>query len=63
MPFVSIDGYIVKRETDRAVLVVKAGHEVWIPRSVIDQGEVADVGDTDLSVEQWFAKRTSLDFE
>ncbi len=62
MPYVTLDGYIVKRETDGAVLVVKAGHEAWIPRSVIENGDLIESGDVDIVVEGWFAKRTHLDY-
>lgn len=63
MAYVLIDGYIVKRAQDKAVLVVKAGgQEVWIPRSLIEQGDAADVGETDLAVQEWFVLRNSLDY-
>jgi hypothetical protein len=58
---VSIDVSEVKRETDKAILVVVDGDDEWIPRSVInDDSEVYSVESGRdggiLLVAEWFAR-------
>jgi hypothetical protein len=49
-------------ETERALLCVIDGHEIWIPRSQVTlDSEVAEKGDFGtLVVTRWFAERTGL---
>ena len=74
--FVTLDGYVVVAQTVLAIGVVKtvkstaaspplpspSDVSAWIPRSVCDDGEVVGVGDTDLSVREWFADKEGLDY-
>ncbi len=52
----------VKRETDKALLVVVEGEEVWIPKGQIhDDSEVYRQGDTGmLIVSLWIAEQKGL---
>jgi hypothetical protein len=35
---------------------------VWVPRSVCENGDELDIGDTDICVQRWFAEREDLPF-
>lgn len=55
---------VVKRTTERAVLLegdelVSQGFEnpQWVPRSAIEQGGEAEVGDDDIRIAQWWVDR------
>jgi hypothetical protein len=53
----------VIRETDKALLVEVEGHEVWCPKSVIDDdSEVfsAKHGEGELVVASWWAEKEGL---
>lgn len=51
----------VLHETEMAVLCEVDGDEVWIPRSVIEDGEDLETGDTgDIEVAEWFAIKEGL---
>jgi hypothetical protein len=62
--WISVDFEAVKAVTDRAVLFVIEGEEVWIPKSQIspddvDQYEPGD-GDGSVSVSEWIANEKGL---
>lgn len=59
--YVDLDGYRVARTTAKAVLLAKGDFEVWVPRSVCEDGDELDMGDTDICVAEWFAEREGLD--
>lgn len=48
------------RATDAAVLIDLGDREVWVPRSVCLEGDMLDVGDTDLIVADWFIEKEGL---
>lgn len=55
----------VRSVTAKAVLFIPRGPDgddgyVWVPRSVIVDGDHAEVGDTDLEVASWFVEREGL---
>jgi len=50
----------ITRATDRAVLIVYEGDEVWVPRSVCLEGDSLSVGDTDLIVADWWLEKEGL---
>lgn len=52
----------VIRTTRDAVLVrFKDLKQVWIPRSVCQDGDTLKEGDTDIMVAEWFAEKEGLD--
>lgn len=63
MARITIDGVDqIIAATNRAVLVrLENLKEVWIPRSLCDNGRDLEVGDTDICVEEWFAEKEGLD--
>lgn len=64
--FVTLNGYVVARTTDKAIAIVKASQLAsdwtWLPRSMCDDGHVLDVGDTDISVRENMAEEKGLDW-
>lgn len=68
--YVTLDGYIVKAvsRTGRAIGIVKTDNNtaqsspIWLPRSVMRDGDSIDVGDTDLECQIWLAEKEGLDF-
>ena len=62
--YVTLSGRVV-RTTHAAILFkpdpdedVEAIHnEIWIPRSVCMDGDVADDGDTDIAVKKWWLEK------
>lgn len=76
MAHVTLDNYIVTAETRLAIGVMKTRRNAagvleklaasadphWIPRSVCDDGGTLEVGDTDISVHEWFADKEGLDY-
>jgi hypothetical protein len=61
MAYVSLDGYIVVRTTEQAVLLRdRSGRDTWIPRSQCEDGDALDIDDTDICVASWFASREGL---
>lgn len=76
MSHVPLENYIVTAETRLAVGVVKTRRNAagvleklagdttphWIPRSVCDEGDILEIGDTDISVREWFADKEGLDY-
>lgn len=61
MTWTTLDGYTVKNTTLKAVLVMKGTDEIWIPRSLIQDGEEVRKHDTDLVVRTWFCEKEGLD--
>jgi hypothetical protein len=63
MAFVTLDGVDqVIRTSGKAVLVrFDDLREVWIPRSVREDGADLGEGDTDIVVAEWFAEKEGLD--
>lgn len=64
---VTVEGYIVRRQTDRAVALVKEGagwqaELIWVPRASCHGGEILEVGDTDLQINQNMADEKGLDY-
>ena len=60
MSFRIVEGE-VRRVTDLAILYFTTDEqEVWIPRSVIDEGDAVAEGDTDIGVRRWFVEREGL---
>lgn len=61
--FCIVPGTVI-RTTDRAVLYeVRTAirpYEKWIPRSVIEDGEYADVFHENLSIKEWFVDKEGL---
>lgn len=54
----------VKKETAKAVLCEINGDEIWIPKSVIDEGEddlTEGEEDVTISIAAWFARKEGLD--
>jgi hypothetical protein len=50
----------ITRATDKAVLVEIDGEQHWIPRSVCLEGDMLDVGDTDIIVADWWLEKEGL---
>jgi hypothetical protein len=65
--YVVLDGYEVRRTTEKAAALVKegAGFQVdliWVPRSCMRDGDTLETGDTDLECVSWKAEELGLDF-
>lgn len=50
----------ITRTTEKAVLAEIDGREVWAPRKVCLEGDMLDVGDTDIIVADWWLKKEGL---
>ena len=71
--YVTLDGYVVRRVTEKAVGIAKDTKNpmglpdrsdlVWLPRSACDQGDILDTGDTDIIVRESVADEKGLDCE
>lgn len=63
--FVSIDGYVIKRITERAIGIRKENDQdadlIWVPKSQVEDADVLDVGDIDICVADWIVEREELD--
>lgn len=65
---VSLEGYVVRRTTEKAVGLAKSGSTIlhddltWVPRSVCEDGDALAEGDTDITVAEWFADKEGLDY-
>lgn len=57
----SLDGYIVIKCSEMAVLIDNGKDQTWVPRSVIMDGDALDDGATDITVLRWFADREGLE--
>ncbi len=56
---------IVTAVTDKAVMLQmddspNADNDVWVPRSVINEGRDVEFEDTDLEVAEWFCDKEGL---
>lgn len=65
--YVTLDGYIVRRKTDQALGIRKAkedpmGEVIWVPRSTCRDGDILDVGDTDIECMEFMAEQKDLDY-
>jgi hypothetical protein len=66
MPYLTLDhGYIVEAVTAKAVGLRRGtppGHPnlVWVPRSVIKDGDDLVKGDRDICVAEWFVNKEGL---
>lgn len=65
--YVTLDGYIVRHTTEKAVALVKEGAGfqadlVWVPRSCCREGDALDTGDTDIECVEWKAESEGLDY-
>jgi hypothetical protein len=60
--WVHLDVDEIKRETDKAFLLVIDGDEHWIPKSQISEPDDYEVGDKNLtvSVTEWIAEQKEL---
>ena len=65
----TLEGYVVRRVTALAVGICKAAIPLgaqeeltWIPRSLCDDGENLEEGDTDIVVDRWKAEQEGLDY-
>ena len=58
-PTTAVKG-VVRRTSDKAVLFKPASGAVgfWVPRSVIENGDRIDKGDTDIRIETWWWHRS-----
>lgn len=63
MSWATLDGYVVIRGTDKAVLVRKGTSDTWIPRSLILEGDMLGIGDIDIVVAEWFSEGEGLDVD
>lgn len=55
--YVHLDVDEIKRETDKAFLVVIDGEEVWLPKSQVSNSDDYSEGDVDccMSITEWLA--------
>lgn len=62
MDTVTIQVEEVIRETDLALLFLIDDDEVWMPKSVITDGDEIEVGACEIEIEvaEWFAKQEGL---
>lgn len=61
----TLDGCEVIAVTEKAVQVATDPHAEnfqWIPRSVCENGDELEEGDTDICVERWFADKEDLPY-
>ena len=64
---VTLEGYIVRRTTGKAVALVKEGAGfmadlLWVPRALCRDGDRLEEGDTDLEVAEFKADELGLDY-
>lgn len=67
MAYVTVEGYIVRRVTEKAVALVKegAGYQAeltWLPRGWCQDGDRLEVGDTGICVFEDRADEKGLDY-
>ena len=72
--YVTLDGYVVKRTTDKAIGIAKAIKDplaarmaartelAWLPRSCMHDSDQVDEGDTGLIVREDMADEKGLDY-
>lgn len=55
-----VEGEVI-HTTDLAILIsMEESDERWIPRSVVEDGDFIQIGDTELFVKAWFCEREGL---
>lgn len=60
-PTVLVNVTEVKVSTDKALLCVVDGEEVWIPRSQIVEGDLEDKGDSgEIEIPEWLATEKGI---
>ena len=67
MAYVTLEGYIVRRTTDKAIALVKEGAGfmadlTWVPRGWCQDGGNLEEGDTDIAVFEDRADEKGLDY-
>lgn len=67
MAYVTLEGYIVRRTTDKAVALVKEGAGpradlIWVPRGWCRDGSELEEGDTDIMMFDDRADDKGLDY-
>lgn len=65
--YVTLDGYEVRRTTEKAIGLVKegAGYQadlIWVPRGCIRDGDRVETGETDLECMEFKAVEKELHF-
>lgn len=65
--FVTIEGYQVRRTTEKAVGLVKEGAGptddlIWVPRSCCRDGDILAVDDTQIECMEYMADDKGLDY-
>ena len=64
--FVTLDGYTVRRVTEKAIGITKTNQPldelIWLPRSLCEEGDRLEQGDTDISVKEFKAQELDLDY-
>jgi hypothetical protein len=65
--YVTLDGYTVRLLTAKAIGVSHStdtpfADYTWIPRSQVEDGDVIEVGETDICVKAWFAEKEGLSY-
>lgn len=65
--YVTITGYVIKVVTEKAIGINKArppfdADLTWLPRSMVQDGDTLDVGDTDIIVREGIAADKDLDY-
>lgn len=63
--YVTLEGYSIRRTTDKAIGLVKEGvgrqgNLIWIPRSCCRDGDTLETFDTDIEVQEWKAEELGL---
>lgn len=61
--WVHLDVDLIKKETDKAFLLVIDGDEFWVPKSQVSDHDDYEEGDKDvtMSISQWFADKEGLE--
>jgi hypothetical protein len=66
MNYETLDGYYVDALTKKAVGLRHKGSPIvgrdpiWVPRSVIENGDEIEKGETDICVAEWFVRKEGL---
>ncbi len=60
--YVHLDVDKILRATDKALLLKIDDEEIWVPRSMVADGDDYEAGDEDvtISVTEWFANKGGL---
>ncbi len=63
MPFIALDGYVVKNVTEKAIILVNPygdKYDVVLPKARVQGGDELEPGDTDIVVEKWYVEKYDL---